>query len=156
MTNRDFHIYRHAIVHPVLIFHRTTNCYMLISVTPVIRQTFHQTVYPLSNKKEIDIPTNIHHFPGIFTPPVCILHKKIGTKAGKNRIPRRYFIFTILFTAQRQIIIIGFSNYRAVLSVFSVYPVNVAMPAAFTQLMATVPWVPQRRRFFHIYPKIKK
>ena len=144
MFYRSCFIDRQAIIYPVLIFHGTTNSYMVIAISPVIRKTFMQPVDPFGNKQKIKIPSRPYHFPGFGTPFIRIFNQKIGSKAGINKVSRRNLIGLILFLLQRQIKLFRLCDDRTVFTIFTVGTINIAMPAPFTQFVTAVPGIPYR------------
>ena len=132
MFYRSGFIDRQAIIDPVLVFHGAANSYMVIPISPVSRKTFMQPVDPLGNKKEMKVLSFSYHFPGFFTPFICIFYQKIRCEASINKVSRRYLIGFVLFLLQRQIKLFRFSDNRTVFTIFTVRTINIAMPAAFT------------------------
>lgn len=128
-----------------LVFDCTANGDIVVSVSPVCRQTTGKAVNPFGNHQEIEIIAQSYHFPGLGTPHIGIFDEKIGGKTGIYECPGRDFVLSVAFFSYGQIEIFRLCYHRTVYVSFGIAAINVAMLATGTYLVATVPQVPHDR-----------
>ena len=135
---------RKAIVCHTLILNGTSHEHIIISVTPVIGNTFHETVYALGEEVEPQVLPYLHHLPAFRSPRISIFQKEIGGEARENDLTALYFPCLVALALQRQIESRSLTAQaaRSITSVHLILTIYIAIPASGTYLRASVPRIP--------------
>ena len=128
-----------AIIGASLVFNRTTDGYIIISVSPIIGQTVRKTVYTLGNHHKMQVTAATYHLPCFGPPFVSIFHKEIGSKAGVDKCSRWYLEFSVTLFTQRQVKVFCPHHHRTIHLSPGITTINITMLATCTQFMATMP-----------------
>ena len=128
----------------VLIFYGTSNQDVIISIPPVIRQAFCQSVNSFGEKIGSAVAAKFHHIPTVCTPCVCIGQQKIRSKTGKYDFAGWTLIGTISFPFQWQVKSCIFVTKAAVCraAIHFILTIDIAVFAAGTDFSAAMPWIP--------------
>ena len=84
MFDRQLLEYRQPVVCQLLILYGATDKNIVIAVTPIGRDAFHEPVDTFGEKVEPEVFANSHHFPTIGTPCVGVLQQEIGRETGEH------------------------------------------------------------------------
>lgn len=115
------------------------------SPTPVGRQYLHEPVDTLGDEEKTQVAAYADHLPRFGAPGVGLLDEEIRCEAGIDHLARRDFVTSVARAAHRQVESRCPAYLAAVLVVLRILPVDVAVPAAFAELAASVPRVPTDR-----------
>ena len=122
-----------------LIFDGTGDGYMGIPVAPVVGQSYPESVDALGGNDERQIAPLTYHIPSFGAPFVGLGKEEIGGKTGIDLFARGNTIVAVALAFYRQVESCRAGNHTAVFAIQAVPPIDVAVPAPFTYLAATMP-----------------
>ncbi len=143
MTYRQRAEYGQAVIEHRLIFYRAGNGHMVISVAPIGRQGYPETLDSLSGNDERQVTALPYHRPRLGSPLVGLFEKEIGGETGIDPFARRHPVIATTPTATRQIEGRRASDHTTIFVIQAVAPINVTMPATFAYFMAPMPRIPR-------------
>lgn len=127
------------VISPVLIFHRTSDNHIIISIVPVLRNTIHEPINTLCQKQKTQIGTLPYHLPAFRTPFIGILNQKIRGKAQVYSLSRFYFVCSRLILGDRGIELTRLYNMIRINPTPGIALMNVTVPASLAMFVAAAP-----------------
>ena len=142
MMDGQFTVYRQPLVHSPLIFHRTADGDVFITVTPIFWQTLENPLRPFCDHEEVQVTAPVNHQPCIFSPLVSFLDEEVRREACPHQRTRRHFPVPAAVTTDGQIKAGGLGHDVGVFLELRIAPKHIAVLAALALLVAAVPQVP--------------
>ena len=138
--------YGKPVVSHSLILHRAADDDILITVTPIRRQTALKPIDTLREKIEHTVTSKPHHPPAFRPPLISVLQQEIRREARKHHLPGRNLVAFVPLALHRQIESRRLARKiaRDLAPVHLILPIDIAEPAARTHLSAPVPRIPIR------------
>lgn len=144
VSDRKIQEDRKAPVCLILVFAGAADVDILISVAPVLWESFVEPLRTLGDKIKLQIRADLHHLPGFGTPGIGVRMKEVRGEAGHDRaVFRLQFIVPTPVFFDRKVERGGFLYDRGVLAELGITPVNIAVSASGTAFGAAVPWIPE-------------
>lgn len=139
---------RKAPVCLILVFAGAADVNILISVAPVLWESFVEPLRTLGDRIKLQIRADLHHLPGFGTPGIGVRMKEVRGEAGHDRaVFRLQFIVPTPVFFDRKVERGGFLYDRGVLAELGITPVHIAVLTSGTAfgVMRFYPYVKQSR-----------
>ena len=135
---------RKAPVCLILVFAGAADVDILISVAPVLWESFIEPLRALGDKIKLQIRADLHHHPGFGTPCIGARVKEVRGKTGHNRaILRLQLIVPMPVFFHRKVERGCLLHDGGIPAKFGITPVYIAVLTSGTAFGAAVPWIPE-------------
>jgi hypothetical protein len=127
-----------------LVFAGAADVDILISVAPVLWESFVEPLRTLGDKIKLQIRADLHHLPGFGTPGIGVRMKEVRSEAGHDgAVLRLQLIVPMPVFFNRKVERGCLLHDGGVLAKFGITPVNIAVLTSGTAFGAAVPWIPE-------------
>ena len=146
---------RESLVSPPLVLRRDAEHHVLVALAPIGREALGEPLRTLGEKKEEHVRTLPDDLPRLFSPRVGLLDEEVRRQAHVQGRAGPYAETAVTPALQGQVEVLRAEDARGVDAPSGVEEVHIAVLAAFADLAAAVPGVPDDHRSLSLsYPII--
>ena len=128
----------------VLVFAGAADVDILISVAPVLWESFIEPLRALGDKIKLQIRADLHHHPGFGTPCIGVRMKEVRGEAGHDcAVLRLQLIASMPVFFDRKVERGCLLHDGGIPAKFGITPVYIAVLTSGTAFGAAVPWIPE-------------
>ena len=135
---------RKAPVCLILVFAGAADMDILISVAPVLWESFVEPLRTLGDKIKLQIRADLHHLLGFGTPGIGVRMKEVRSEAGHDgAVLRLQLIVSMPVFFHRKVERGCLLHDGGIPAKFGITPVHIAVLTSGTAFGAAVPWIPE-------------
>ena len=145
VADREFQKDRKAPVCLILVFAGAADVDILISVAPVLWESFVEPLRTLGDKIKLQIRADLHHLLGFGTPGIGVRMKEVRSEAGHDgAVLRLQLIVSMPVFFHRKVERGCLLHDGGIPAKFGITPVHIAVLTSGTAFGAAVLWIPER------------